>query len=312
MGKGGDGEEAYYCGAVCCGIGLLLMVILLPLSFTKLEYYEAGLLAQKSTGSVDLDEIYDSGNHFIGPDFMFKTFPINIQSFDQRLDVWSKSGGTDAGATITLDVSFQYRIRKESIADLYRKVATGYEPLVKTYALDSIKNTAPLFGVDEYLTQRPKIEAAFKQNVTMALRDDIFCDVIDLQLRRIILSAEYEETKLQAAIQNEKSQQATFDGQTAVVEAETERDVQVINDAADLEEKTAIADAKVITEQATYTAKRTVEQQRSDGLRQMLTDAGFVTDEHKASLDYIQTLINNKADIKPYINVQGMLGTTNV
>lgn len=35
----------------------------------------------------------------------------------------------------------------------------------------------------------------------------------------------------------------------------------------------------------------------------MLSEAGLVTDEHKASLDYITTLINNKAQITPYINM---------
>lgn len=302
----------YGCGAVCCGIGLLLFVILLPLSFTKLEYYEAGLLQQKSTGTTDTDTVYDAGNHFIGPDFTFKKFPVSIQLFNQRLDVWSKSGGSDAGATLTLDISFQYRIRKAQIPQLYQKVATAFEPLVVTYALDAIKNTAPLYGVDEYLTSRPKIESAFMANVTKALKDDIFCDVLDLQLRRIILSNEYEETKLQAAIQTEKSQQATFDGETVVVEAETEKDVQLITDQSNLVEQTAIADAKIITETATVNAKKHIETRRSDGLRYMLQEAGFTTDEHKASLDYIQTLINNKEDIKPYINVQGLLGTTSV
>lgn len=147
-------------------------------------------------------------------------FPINILSFNQRLDVWSKSGGQDAGATITLDVSFQYRIRKADVVSLYEKVALDYEALVTTYAVDAIKNTAPLYGVDEYLIDRPKIEAAFQKNVTQALKVDIYCDVIDLQLRQIVLSTEYEATKLQAAIQYEKSQQASFDGQREVVEAE--------------------------------------------------------------------------------------------
>lgn len=302
-GKGGDDEFLYGCGAVCCGIGLLLFVILLPLSFTKLEYYEAGLLQQKSTGTTDTDKVWEAGNHFIGPDFTFKKFPISIQLFNQRLDVWSKSGGADAGATLTLDISFQYKIRKNEIPALYQKVALDFEPLVVTYALDAIKNTAPLYGVDEYLTSRPKIEAAFMANVTKALKDDIFCDVLDLQLRRIILSNEYEETKLQAAIQFEKSQQAAFDGQREVVEAETEAEVQTVTNQASIVEKTAIADAKVITESATYNAKKHVEQQRSDGLKLMLQELGLTTDEHKASLDYITTLINNKESITPFVNL---------
>lgn len=35
----------------------------------------------------------------------------------------------------------------------------------------------------------------------------------------------------------------------------------------------------------------------------MLADLGLTTDEHKASLDYITTLIQNKARVKPYMNL---------
>ena len=38
-----------------------------------------GFKRQKSTGSVDLTEVYDSGRHFIGPDFEFKIFPADAQ-----------------------------------------------------------------------------------------------------------------------------------------------------------------------------------------------------------------------------------------
>lgn len=117
-------------------------------------------------------------------------------------------------------------------------MALSFEPLVVTYALDAIKvmhpylphlqhnvenlthmigqNTAPLYGADEYLTRRPIIEEAIRNNVTkvehsehrllrigvcihcaqvlrvQALKNDMFVDVVDLQLRQILLSPEFE------------------------------------------------------------------------------------------------------------------------
>jgi len=58
-----------------------------------------------------------------------------------------------------------------------------------------------------------------------------------------------------------------------------------------------MSQAAVITETAEYQARKLVEQARSDGLQQMLTDMGLTSDEHKASLDYITTLVNNKAKV---------------
>jgi hypothetical protein len=273
------------------------------MSFSKIEYYEAGLLAQKSTGNIDKEKIYTSGNYMIGPDYEFKTYPVFLQLFNQQISVWSKSGGTDAGATLKLDVSFQYRIRVDDIGRLYNKVALGYKPLVVTYALDAIKNTAPLFGVDEYLTKRQTIEAAFKVNVTKALKHDIFVDVQDLQLRRIKMSADYEQTKLNAAIQKERTQQEDYIQSREKVEVETSALVLKVDNEALRVANAAVADAKLLEETAVYQAKKLVETKRSDGLKLMLQEAGLVTDEHKASLDYITTLINNKAQVTPYINM---------
>lgn len=299
-------ESRQACYMCCCpvlALGCLLAIILIPMSFSKIEYYEAGLRQQKSSGRLSYDKVYDAGNYMIGPDFEFKKFPINLQLFNQRVAVWSKSGGDDAGATINLDISFQYRIRSADIPQLYQKVAMSYEPLVVTYALDAIKNTAPLYGVDQYLTQRSIIEANFKLNVTNALATDMYVDVVDLQLRRIILSEDYESTKLNAALQVEQNQREFYVQNKTIIEEETALEVLQIDNQAVQVANAAVADANQIKDTAVYQAKQLVEERRSAGLKYMLTEIGLTSDEHKASLDYITTLINNKANIVPYVNM---------
>lgn len=296
-------KTVYMCCCPIFAIGCLLILILVPMAFEKIEYYEAGLLQQKSTGEINTDEVYSSGNYFIGPDFEFKTFPVSLLLFDQRISVWSKSGGADAGATLNLDVSFQYRIRKDDIGKLYKKVAMSYEPLIQTFALDAIKNTAPLYGVDEYLTKRSVIEQNFQDNVTAALVNDMFVDVVDLQLRRIILSTEYEQTKLSAALQVESNEKEYYVQNKTLIEEQTSLEVLEVDNQAVRVENAAIADANQIKEEAVYEAKKLTEEARSSGLKLMLQDIGLTTDEHKASLDYITTLINNKESITPYINM---------
>ena len=95
----------------------------------------------------------------------------------------------------------------------------------REFAIKHFNNHATgCYWLEALRQYRAQLAFDTRLNVTKALKDDIYCDVLDLQLRRIILSNEYEETKLQAAIQTEKSQQATFDGETVVVEAETEKE----------------------------------------------------------------------------------------
>ena len=59
------------------GVGVLLILILVPMSFVGLEYYEMGFRRSKSTGSVNVDHVYEFGKHFIGPDGDFKVFPAS-------------------------------------------------------------------------------------------------------------------------------------------------------------------------------------------------------------------------------------------
>merc|ERR1711907_27287 len=273
------------------------------MSLSRLEFYEAGLLARKSTGTLDRSKVWTSGLHFVGPDFGFKTFPTNLQEFNQKVSVWSKSGGGDAGTTLDLDISFQYKLRTNDIAKLYAKVARNFKPLVEVNAQDAIKNTAPLYGANDYLSKRTEIESAFMTNVSKAIGNTMFCDLADLQLRKIGMTAELQATKLTAALQVESNEKEKYVQQKTLISEQTSLDVLKIENEAKRVSNEATATAKEITERAKYLAKQKIEQARSDGLKLMLSDLGLTTDEHKASLDYITTLIQNKARVKPFMNM---------
>ena len=49
-------------------IGILLLVILLPISFSYLDYYHYGLIRRRTTGRVNLDRVYEGGRYLVGPD----------------------------------------------------------------------------------------------------------------------------------------------------------------------------------------------------------------------------------------------------
>lgn len=293
----------YMCCGCCFGLLVLLIIILIPMSLSRLEFYEAGLLARKSTGTLDRTKVWGPGLHMVGPDFHFKKFPINLQEFNQKVSVWSKSGGGHAGTTLDLDVSFQYAIRSKDIAKLYAKVARAFKPLVEVNAQDAIKNTATIFGASDYLSKRTEIEASFLANVTKAIGNDMFVDVADLQLRKIQMTNELQATKLTAALQVESNEKEKYVQTKTLIQEQTSLDVLKIENEAKRVANAATAQAKEITERAKYQAKQKVEQARSDGLKLMLADLGLTQDEHKASLDYITTLIQNKARVVPYINM---------
>ena len=106
---------------------------------------------------------------------------------------------------IDIDVSFQYLLRPQYLGDVYDMVALNYENNIKSVAIDALKNTAPVFGADDYLTQRPKIEKAFAENVSHAI-GNFYRDVVNLQMRRVAFEDDYYETKEAAAIQIETNE----------------------------------------------------------------------------------------------------------
>ena len=105
--------------------------------------------------------------------------------------MWSKSSGSDAGSTVYLDVSYQYLLNPEKLGELYSMVALNFEGLVASRTQDAIRNTAPLFGIDSYLSQRPLIEATLQRNVSRAIAD-LHMDVLSFQLRDIEPEDDYQ------------------------------------------------------------------------------------------------------------------------
>ena len=261
------------------------------MSWQKVEYYQGCLKTQRSTGKVDRSTVWRTGNHLIGPDYIFRCYPISSQNFNERLSVWSRSSGQDAGSSLNLDVSFQYKLDVRKLGELYSKVALDFEGLVASKAVDAVKNTAPLFGVDQFLTERPLIEATLSANVSLAIKD-IFASVISFELRDVLPESEYQRARLAAAIQEESNAKELYSQEATLVRERTAVEVkQVENDAVTVQ-ATASAKANQLTEEAKYQATERVEDARLMGLKHLYTALDLASEAHKASMDYLLTLMD--------------------
>ena len=67
------------------------------MSFSYVEYHEYGLKQRKSTGTVDVSKVYDSGRYAIGPDYTFIKYQADAHVLNlDGLSVFSASGGDDS------------------------------------------------------------------------------------------------------------------------------------------------------------------------------------------------------------------------
>lgn len=284
---------------ICCGsLAILLLLILLPMSFSRLSYYEIGLKRSRISGTIERDTTYESGNHLLGPDGLFLIYPADNQIMDlPDQSVWSKASDTDAGTLLAIDVSFQYQIVPEKLGDLYDKVGINYEPLIRNLAITAIKNTAVKHSADDYLTDRRNIETEMFEAVKTSLENQADSELILLQMNDVTFPDLFYQRKLDAATQIKKNEAEEFKRESRIVRGETLQLVNYIENDAKLTVDISKAKSENIKKTAENTADQIIQNVRNNGLM-LIEDELNVTDhKHLLSLDYLVELeLKEKTD----------------
>ncbi|XP_076088758.1 uncharacterized protein LOC143059153 isoform X2 [Mytilus galloprovincialis] len=321
-----------------------LTAILIITSFSYLNYWEYGLKRQKSTGSVDKTEIYDSGRYFVGPDFEFKVFPSDLH----YVELEDAKIFTSDKLEVEVSVNFQYVIRKDELISLHDTYDLEYKEIMKSSALDALKsvfsNPVNASGAITVYTTRELINnrAVIEQTVWKSVRErlggtccnsycgrsnplcstcKVVCTASDkglnvevkyFQLRRIRIPRDVEKQFIQALVLQEQNEEEKLKQDAVVVRKETSQKVLVIeNDAKEISQN-ATAQATLIGSiaQANYTA--ILESARSDGLKRAFVELNFNLQEHKNSFDYLRTIRgqeNTHLTVNFQQRIAGNLGT---
>lgn len=298
-------------------IGLGLLVILLPISYKSLHYYEMGFKKQKSTGSVSLDHVYESGLHLIGPDFEFKVFPASGQFLSlQRVKAF-----TADGLEVMVTAHLQYFLRNYELQDLHKKFNLDYEDVMETSAVDALKGALTTFNTREIVSKRKEIESVCYKAVRERLggiccapqdkckswkyacpvncknRDicedsdkGLYVNIKYFQLDEIEIPNSVEERFLRQLTLQEESEREKLLQTAAVTRKETQSMVQKIHNTAYEIREEAEATSKLIqiTSRANYTSE--IETARSIGLSKLYKALGITQQSHKNSFDYLRTL----------------------
>ena len=289
-----EARKGVYCCGACCGfVGLLLFVILLPISFKGVEYYEYGFLVRQSTGKVSLDEVYTPGNHFVGPDFTFKKFQsdAHIVRYD-ALSVFSAGNEDSVGLEFKLDITFAYRLRKDKLVELHNELERQYAGVVDSRARDGIKNEAVNIAFASFFEERLAVERTLREALKKRL-SSLNVEVVAFHLGRVEIPTEVREKQLETRVQNERNDRETYTQQAEVERALTEYEVNKVLLQKDQVLRTAKAQANLITLTAEADAERIEKSAQSKGLQQLYAATGLVSDKHKASFDYARTILRH-------------------
>lgn len=252
-------EEVITVVSCCVGLGLLILVILLPSSFVYFEYNEIGFVKYSINNNVNTDRTYDVGRYFPGPFYKAVVFPRNYQRVNSRLAIF-----TEDGQEFFINVISFYRLDIDRLAEIYDQFGVSSWDSQAGVRIDSmIKSLAPLFTINEYIISRESIcsdffygasgftgVAADLEDIGMVIEYDKFW------LEEVEIPATIMQRNLDAAVQIEVNQMEENNREVVLVETETTLLEQVIqanitqvvaDGDAQVQNIDAVADAEILT-----------------------------------------------------------------
>lgn len=280
-----DCSPSLACGYACIALvffPVLLAVILLPMSFQYVEYYQYGLLRSKSTGVTALKQVYAPGRYMFGPDKDFKVFKASAHHVKLR-DVSVVS--SDKLSTL-VDVEYVYTLKKDRLIQLHNTYERSYQPVVEARVLDTIKNTAPNHTTADFFENRAAVAADLFNAVQLRM-EEVYCHLELIYLQAVTIPEQVAKRQLETAIQNEANAREVFVSQGTLQRQQTLVQVNDIVNTAALLLTQAQANSSILVQNATTRSQQQVEQAQYAGLALMYQRLGVANSSHKASLQYI-------------------------
>lgn len=221
---------------VCCLImcGVMSLGSLMPLQY--------GLTMNWVTRSVNLETVHHGGRHLIGPWNQFIAFPSTVVTISFA-EGFGGNGPlatrTKDGLSLTLHLSFQYRMDPDSVAKLYSLANMQYEPLFVRNARDVLLKAAADYEAFEYWKDREKIGEEMLALLKLRL-SSVYATCTGLQIMVIELPKEFETSIVQTQVQQQmvKTKQneqlaKRIRADTTVLQAEYAKNVTVTTNGAD-------------------------------------------------------------------------------
>jgi hypothetical protein len=283
---------------VALGIGILLTVILVPLTFSYVEYYEYGLVQRKTTGKVDVDTVYTRGRYNIGPDYTFIKYQADAHFANlEELSVFSSGDSNSSiGLAFLVDIDFTYLLKEDKIGQVHSESASSYRGVIESRTIEAIRNEAISVSFQQYFRNRKEVEALFKAAVQRRwdTNPPVHAVLDQFHLGRIQIPDSVAEQQLESRVQNERNGMEAFLQQAQVERDQTGVEVNKINLETSRVLQTARAEASLLMARATATALKTTTNALNNGTKMLFDAVGIVGQEQRIAFSYMRTLLDRQ------------------
>jgi len=204
------------------GIGLLLLVIMLPLSYTYVEFDQIAFKKSTIDNKVDISESYASGRYFWGLSTTAVSFPSVYQRValrDDDLVIFAS-----LGSEFNIECDVYYKLEKDKLPFIFEQFGLNYHERFEEAIKASIKNTAPEFTVDDYIRNRHIVSETFLTK----LHEDMLLLNVDIQpYKFVLLDIEFppvlQQNFLDTAVQEQLNNKAIYQQEVDLIEKTTQQ-----------------------------------------------------------------------------------------
>ena len=229
-------KQNLYCLLIT--IFLFLIFFYLLISMSCIEPLEYGLPYNRFTKTIG-KTVYSSGRYILNPFKTFLIYPSNLITIEFSSSKSSTSTPlqtrTGDGLSLTLSVSFQCKLIKEKIPNLYNLANINFHSTFVRISRDIILKVGGLFNATSYWTERDKISKTMLIEMDKEL-NKAYANCVSLQVLKIELPKSYEDSIVMTQVEIQKTNMRKFEQiaelirqNTSVIVSEAEQKIKVVN-----------------------------------------------------------------------------------
>ena len=229
-------KQHLYCLLITLFLFFLFFYLLISMSCVEpLEY---GLPYNRFTKTIG-KSVYSSGRYILNPFKTFLIYPSNLITIEFSSSKKATSNPlqtrTGDGLSLTLSVSFQYKLIKEEIPKLYNLANINFHSTFVRISRDIILKVGGLFNATSYWTEREKIANIMLLEMNKELIK-AYANCVSLQVLKIELPKSYEDSIVMTQVEIQKANMRKFEQiaelirqNTSVIISEAEQKIKVVN-----------------------------------------------------------------------------------
>eukprot|EP00931_Biecheleriopsis_adriatica_P103840 TRINITY_DN78631_c0_g1_i1.p1 TRINITY_DN78631_c0_g1~~TRINITY_DN78631_c0_g1_i1.p1 ORF type:complete len:320 (-),score=80.09 TRINITY_DN78631_c0_g1_i1:166-1125(-) len=222
-------------GGCCCCLFVVTLIVMLAMSFQKVESSEWALQYNWWSETLNTEPITEAGVQYVGVGNYLIRFPATnkycyFRNFDNSFqpdkdDVFMPpiDVRTNDGLKVKIELEFVFKLQMANLYHQYMLVGeSGYRNTMVHLAEGVITEYSTKFSAQAFYGDRGDVAKAFQDSLTDVLGKELFIDVVSLQLQPAHFPSAYAAAIVETQEMKQDIQVAEQENKTKVIQKQTE------------------------------------------------------------------------------------------